>query len=103
MSKDEQMLIVGRVTTEYAETRKKLAALFSEVDRYAHSFQKLVWYLQPQQYSNTDLKSGGKPPDLSNFPTVDDLNTLIREALETLARKRELHAQLKEFGAEPKD
>jgi hypothetical protein len=103
MSQDEQMLVVGRVTTEYAEIRKKLAALFSEVDRHADVLQRALWYLKPSQYSNTDLRTGSKSPDFANFPTADQLRSLVDETLAAIARKKELHNQLKEFGAEPKD
>jgi hypothetical protein len=103
MSEEDQIVAVGRVTTQYAETRKKLAAIFSEIDRHADILQRALWYLKPQQYSNTDVRSGGKSPDFSNFPTGEQLNSLVEDTLATLARKKDLHAQLKEFGAEPKD
>lgn len=104
MSSDEQLLAVGRVTTEYVETRKKLAALFSEVDRATGILQRVLWYLKPEQHgAKTDLRSGYKSPDLSTFPTGEQLTSLVEETLATLARKKELHSQLKEFGAEPKE
>jgi hypothetical protein len=104
MSEDEQMLAVGRVITEYADIRKKLAALFSEVDRHAGVLQRALWYMKPgEQYSNTDLRSSSKPPDFANFPTADQLRSLVDETLAALARKKELHDKLKEFGVEPKD
>jgi len=103
MSQEEQIVIVGRVTVEYAETRRKLAALFSEVDRHADALQAMLWYLKPRDYSSTDLRSAGKPPDFSTLPTAEALRSLVGETLSAMARKKELHGQLKEFGAEPKD
>jgi hypothetical protein len=103
VSEEEQLLAVGRVTSEYANTRKKLAALFADVDRYAGALQRVLWYIKPQDYSNTSLKDGSKPPDFGDYPSADQLRSLIDDTLATFSRKMHLQKQLKEFGVEPKD
>ena len=96
-------MVIGRVTAEYAEVRRTLTALLSEVDRHADTLQRLVWYLAPQHYSTGDLRAGGAPPDFTGFPTAEELRKLVDETLGAISRKKHLQYQLKEFGAEPKD
>jgi len=103
MSQDEQMLVMGRVVSEYGEIKKKLAALLAEGERHGGAFQNFAAYLKGSEYSESGLRHGQKPPDLSMLPTAQNLNVLIEETLATIVRKRELYAQLKAFGVEPKD
>lgn len=104
MSDDQQTLIKGRTLTEYAETRNKLTALLSEADRYAKHLQRVLWYIDPPQHAgNRDLRNAGQAPDLSEFPTREQLESVIDEALAAIKQKNRLKEQLKEYGAEPKD
>jgi hypothetical protein len=103
MSEDEQIFAIGRVILGYADARRKLAVLLAEGVRLGGQIESVAWYLVPRQCGGTDMKSGGKPPDLSSFPTADQLRTIIDDARATIQRKQELKSQLKEFGVEPKD
>ena len=103
MSDEQLTLIKGRTLTEYAEVRNELTALLSEASRLASHLQRVLFYLEPGQYSNTDLKSAANPPDLSDFPTREQLQSVIDEVLAAMERKKTLKEQLQNYGAEPKD
>lgn len=88
---------------EYSEVRKNLAALLAVADRYGDVFQKLIHYLKGSQYTDAGLRYGHECPDLSALPTAQQMRSLAEETCSAIARKKELQAKLKEFGAEPKD
>ncbi len=105
MSRDDQFLAMGRTMTEYAEIRKTLAALYAESDRLGRELETLSFYLveNPSNHLAPRLKNGATLPDLSDYPTAEEIRQLSREILTAQKRKRELYASLKEFGMEPKD
>jgi hypothetical protein len=105
MSRDDQDLAIGRTMTEYAEIRKTLAALYAEAHRLGRELEMLSYYLveNPGNHLAPRLKNGAPLPDMSDYPTGEEIRQLSREILTAQKRKAELSASLKEFGMEPKD
>jgi hypothetical protein len=104
MSKEEQHNLMGRTVEEYANVGRDLTALLSKADRIKKELQRFASYLGSNEpYSSLDLRQGAKPPDFATFPTRDEYQSTVEEALSLLKRKQELKDQLKGFGVEPKD
>lgn len=104
MSQEEEMLVIGRVTSEYSSVKKRLTALYSEASRIGGELILLGRYMTDDpHYNRNSLKNGNEPKDLSKLPTAESLSALFTEALSTMKRKHELAKELKDFGAEPKD
>ena len=107
MSDQEQREIAGNALIEYAETRRKLAALNAKAGDYAKAMTALANALhrphdQPHFYS---FKTLGKEWDaaMDKYPTKEALTEIAREIESTSARKRELYNTMKAMGYEPKE
>ncbi len=105
VSDEQQDAVIGRTVKEYAECRKKLAALQQEAARLTDSTKNISQIL----HHIATIESPAQPftvilrQQLGGFPTTETLITLANSVDVELQRKRQFHHQLKEMGFEPKD
>ena len=104
MSEQERLVAIGRMVEENREIRSHLATLIADGQRVGRILAAVGKYLAPNdEHIRASLKDGGQAPELSDFPSSDDLRKLIAEVHEAQRRKRELQHSLKEFGFDLKD
>jgi hypothetical protein len=107
VSQDEQVAVMGRTVAEYAEGKRKLAALMAKAARIGKAMQVCGAYLATQESAagpGGALQRGSAlPPDLGEIPSMDELRGLVAEALEARKRMSELRKQLSDFGVDTRD
>jgi hypothetical protein len=106
MSDEQQLIAIGRAVEDYATCRKRLAALMGEAAKVSATLAQIGQALRnPPHTSPTGISGILTVLDRhkQNFPTVDSLVSLVTEIHTEQLRKQQLHNQLRDMGAEPKD
>lgn len=103
MSNEEQAAAIGRAVQEYGEVKQRLAALKIEADRHSDTLHNWGRYVSAGVVGGPNLFKGDAPADYIDIPAQRQLAQLVEDVTAALARRRELAAQLKDAGVDPKD
>jgi hypothetical protein len=107
VSQEEQVLVMGRAVAEYAEGKRKLAALMAKAARIGKAMQACGAYLAVQESAGpggvTLQRGSALPADCAEIPSMDELRVLVAETLEARKRMSELRKQLSDFGVDTRD
>lgn len=92
MSTDEEMIVRGRMVTDYQKYRERLILLVSELGRISQGFIDLGKGLQSNRWKY-EIR-----PEQIQLLNAERLLTLIADYNETSAKTHELKEQLKALG-----
>lgn len=93
MSTDEEMQVIGRVVTEYAEVKRRVAALEEQARRYGGTMMRIGKALSNVRFGSLEI-------DLAATPRREALEEVLTELREARERHAHLLASLHKLGLE---
>ena len=101
MSRDEQDLILGRTIREFQEVKQELAAALTKARMIGNTLTEIG-----QQLRSGDRHSllyGKRPIHLSELPTKEAIEEVVKETIALQHRQVHLYTKLRDMGAEAQD
>jgi hypothetical protein len=95
MGSDEQILSSGRVVTEYATSKARLASLIHEIASIAETYAGIADHIR-----KAHIRAFGNAPGMSRIPQPERLQELVKEAAAEYEKKSGLAVTLHALGVD---
>lgn len=93
MSTNEEMQVIGKVVTEYAEVKRRVTALEERARGYGAEITRIGKALSNVRFGSLEI-------ELAAMPTREAVEELLADLHATRERRTHLLASLREFGLE---
>jgi len=93
MSTNEEMQVIGRVVTEYAEVKRRVTVLEERAREYGAEVTRIGKALSNPRFGSLDI-------ELAGMPTREVVEELLADLRAMRERRTQLLASLREFGLE---